>query len=51
MVRDGAPYTPLRATITTSSPSSTTAENDCCVCAASRFSVGCSTRGSRADAR
>ena len=42
---------PLRATMTTSSPSRTTAENDSPVCAASRFSVGWIARGSRAEAR
>ena len=42
---------PLRAMMTTSSPSSTTAENDSPVCAASRFSVGCSARGRRDEAR
>ena len=41
----------LRATITTCSPSRTTAECDSPVRPASRFSVGCTARGNRAEAR
>ena len=42
---------PLRATITTWSPSSTTAEKDSPVMPASRLSVGWMARGRRAVAR
>ena len=45
------PSDTLRATITTWSPSSTAAEKDSRVNAASRLSVGCNNLGSRAEAR